>query len=118
MKKTLKNLLVLSVVGCGLVLASCSSVQAKPNGLDDKLVNFTNDNTEYFRNSYELLFENYLDAGSSSSTILTNLINIIAETELPEFYGSQAAFEAEVEKKCKQKIEIIGEKRQWQKNKK
>ncbi|MDD6250920.1 MAG: hypothetical protein PUA88_07865 [Bacillales bacterium] len=104
MKKTLKNLLVLSVVGCGLVLASCSSVQAKPNGLDDKLVNFTNDNTEYFRNSYELLFENYLDAGSSSSTILTNLINIIAETELPEFYGSQAAFEAEVEKKCKQKL--------------
>ena len=50
MKKTLKNLLVLSVVGCGLVLASCSSVQARPNGLDDKLVNFTNDNTEYFRN--------------------------------------------------------------------
>ena len=47
MKKTLKNLLVLSVVGCGLVLASCSSVQAKPNGLDDKLVNFTKDNTEY-----------------------------------------------------------------------
>ena len=47
MKKTLKNLLVLSVVGCGLVLASCSSVQAKPNGLDDKLVNFTNDNTEW-----------------------------------------------------------------------
>lgn len=86
MKKITK---VLALSLSALALLACDDIVAKPNQVLDSnnhLVNFSN-GEQYYENDFEVIYNKLVDSGTSNSTILTELTNLIAKKELVNFYG-------------------------------
>lgn len=111
MKKLSKTLLTLALAG-GVVfpLASCDA-NAKPANINDKIVSFEDSNKTYFRDTFETLYDNYIEGGSASGVILSNMIKIIAreklvksETNTKAMFDTEADLDAEILRLCKEKL--------------
>lgn len=98
MKKLIRNLLVVSFLSVGLV--SCGDeVLAEPGNIDSPIVNITDSEKDYFRNTIEYLYTDLIDGGTTNTTVFNNLVTNIAEAELEGFVS-----EEKIKKLCKEEL--------------
>lgn len=85
MKKLTK---ILTVSLAAISLMACDDVVAQPNAVlnGEVLVHFANNET-YFNNNFEVIYNDMVASGTSNSTILTELTNLISKKEVKTFYG-------------------------------
>lgn len=74
---------LLAVLACATLLVACD-VDAKPQYVEDKLVSFT-DNAEVYKNDFTDLYDSLVDAGTSNSSIVDELMLTIAKKEIGVF---------------------------------
>ena len=87
MKK--KNLI--AALACLTLLVGCDEIQAKPNYVDDKLVVFNDNNSDVYKNEFTGLYDALVDAGTSNSTIVDELLLRIAKKESGVFANDPLA---------------------------
>ncbi len=88
--KKINKILTLSFAS--LMLFGCDDILAKPaevlNG--NNIVSFGNGNNAYYDNDFEVIYDQMVDSGTSNSTILKELLNIISRKEISVFYDLTA----------------------------
>lgn len=87
-RKYFNKLLVVSLLSLSGILASCSSVEAKPGNIDSPIVEI-NDGTDYFKNTIETIYNDLVESGTTNTTVFDELINKIAEKEVVGTYVSE-----------------------------
>ncbi len=96
---------ILFALAASLLLVGCSAtVEAKPGNVDDPLVNFSGASGDYFRNDYQTIYDQLVDAGTSNSTILNALLEMIAKDEEKGIYSNSFTTEAHIKELCQQKM--------------
>ena len=82
--KKITKILALSL--SAVALLGCDDIIAQPGKVldDNKLVNIEDEN---FFNTYEVIYNKLVDSGTSNTTIINELTEIISKNELKEFYG-------------------------------
>ena len=86
MKKTLKNLLIVSTLSLGVMLSGCKkAVTTKPGNIDSNIVDFVDKDDDYFRNTIETIYNEMVNGGTTNTTIFDELINTIAKKEVAGF---------------------------------
>lgn len=80
----MKKKYVFALVGAFLLVGCSSEVKAKPNYVEDPLVNVsgTSGNEDIYNNEFTDLYDSLVDAGTSNSTIVDHLVNQIAKREI------------------------------------
>ena len=78
-----KRNLIAALAGLTL-LVGCSEIQAKPNYVEDPLVSFTGEE-EVYKNEFTDLYDALVNAGTSNSTIVDQLLLKIAKKEIGVF---------------------------------
>ena len=82
----LKTLLVVSCLSFATVLTSCGdTVEAKPNNINSNIVDFGNNDSDYFRNTIETIYNNLVEGGSTNATVFNELVNNIAKLEVATY---------------------------------
>lgn len=85
-----KKLLVMSSLLLTGALVGCSNdVDAKPGNISDNIVDFTDSETVYFRNTIETIYDNLISSSSTNSSIFDELVNKIAEKEVTSFVSDE-----------------------------
>lgn len=86
MKKRSK---ILTIALTSLMLFACDDVLAKPSPVldNEKLISFENNKTDYYNNDYGVIYDQLVSSGTSNSTILQSLIELIAKPEVSKTYG-------------------------------
>lgn len=77
-----KRNLIAALAGLTL-LVGCSEIQAKPNYVEDPLVSFEGE--EVYKNEFTDLYDALVNAGTSNSTIVDQLLLKIAKKEIGVF---------------------------------
>lgn len=79
---------ILTAALASITLFACDDIVAKPSPVLDNetLINFDNANT-YFNNDYGVIYDKLVSSGTSNSTILQSLIELIAKPEVSKTYG-------------------------------
>ena len=82
--KKITKILALSL--SAVALLGCDDIIAQPGKVldDNKLVNIADEN---FFNTFEVIYNKLVDSGTSNTTIINELTEIISKNELKEFYG-------------------------------
>ena len=97
---------ILTATLASITLFACDDIVAKPSPVLDNetLINFDNANT-YFNNDYGVIYDKLVSSGTSNSTILQSLIELIAKPEVSKTYGFT---EEDYEKVFKNVISNLG----------
>lgn len=76
----MKRKLLVSVLASGLLLAGCSSeINATPGNVSSNIVDFSGDDTEYYQNKYQTVYDTLIDSGTANSTILDAILYEMAK---------------------------------------
>jgi len=72
-----------------MMLMACDDVLAKPSQVtnNETLITFENGTEKYYNNDYGVIYDQLVDSGTSNSTILQSLIELIAKPEVSKAYN-------------------------------
>lgn len=84
--KKITKILTLSL--SSLMLFACDDILAKPTQVvdEEKLVNIGGKD-DYYKNNFDVIYDQLVSSGTSNSTILTALLNNISKIEVAKFYN-------------------------------
>ena len=84
--KKITKILTLSL--SSLMLFACDDILAKPTQVvdEEKLVNIGGKD-DYYKNDFDVIYDQLVSSGTSNSTILTALLNNISKIEVAKFYN-------------------------------
>lgn len=84
--KKINKILTLSLAA--LTLFACDDILAKPGVVinEDHLVDVSG-STDYYKNTFETIYDQLVDSGTSNSTVIREMINAVARVEISKFYN-------------------------------
>ncbi len=98
-----KKHILLSLAASFLLVGCAGTIEAVPGNVDDNLVNFSGNSTEYFRNDIQMIYDQLVDAGTSNSTILNAILKMIAEDPEKGIFKDFTT-EEHIQELCKEKM--------------
>ena len=87
----MKKKFLIGSLACLSLLVACGEVEAKPNYIENPLVNF-DDNKEVYKNEFTELYDSLVNAGTSNSSIVDALVLKVAKKEIGTFEAGKESF--------------------------